>query len=176
MRSRAGTAESSRKSKPRPIGPDTGQRVEYSNDSEAPPADRAGARVEGSASALSLSRPAQASLTLRPAGSLSRLRRPLSRGSGPSGYPAEPLVSYRSNRQLSGWNPPPQAIRAFGAHDPIRTGRAILRMTGNRSHSGIHVSAAAPARNLHRPGAPARARRGPLPPFREDGVAARLLR
>jgi len=34
----------------------------------------------GSASALSLSRPAQASLTLRPAGSLSRPRRPLSRG------------------------------------------------------------------------------------------------
>src|SRR5713101_9978832 len=34
----------------------------------------------GSASALSLSRPAQASLTLRPAGLLSRLKRPLSRG------------------------------------------------------------------------------------------------
>src|SRR6266480_2391936 len=40
----------------------------------------------GSASALSLSRPAQASLTLRPAGLLSRLKRPLSRGSSPSGY------------------------------------------------------------------------------------------
>src|SRR6266436_965470 len=61
----------------------------------------------GSASALSLSRPAQASLTLRPAGLLSRLKRPLSRGSSPSGYPAEPLVSYQINRQLSGWNPPP---------------------------------------------------------------------
>ncbi len=58
----------------------------------------------GSASALSLSRPAQASLTLRPVGSLSRPRRPLSRGSGPAGYPAEPLVSYQINRQLSGWN------------------------------------------------------------------------
>src|SRR5262249_8376561 len=44
-----------------------------------------------SASALSLSRPAQASLTLRPAGSLSRLKRPLSRGSSPASYPAEPL-------------------------------------------------------------------------------------
>jgi hypothetical protein len=75
----------------------------------------------GSASALSLSRPAQASLALRPAGSLSRPRRPLSRGSGPSGYPAEPLVSYRINRQLSGWNPPPLVIRAFGAHCQYRT-------------------------------------------------------
>src|ERR1700675_5076507 len=45
----------------------------------------------GSASALTLSRPAQASLTLRPAGLLNRLKRPLSRGSSPAGY--EPLVS-----------------------------------------------------------------------------------
>ena len=43
-------------------------------------------------------------------------RRPLSRGSDPSGYPAEPLVSYRTNRQLSGWNLPPLMVRAFGAH------------------------------------------------------------
>jgi len=70
----------------------------------------------GSASALSLSRPAQASLTLRPVGLLNRLKRPLSRGSSPSGYPAEPLVSYQINRQLSGWNLPPLVIRAFGAH------------------------------------------------------------
>jgi hypothetical protein len=70
----------------------------------------------GSASALSLSRPARASLTLRPAGSLSRPRRPLSRGSSPSGYPAEPLVSYQINRQLSGWILPPLVVRAFGAH------------------------------------------------------------
>src|SRR5476651_2841676 len=70
----------------------------------------------GSASALSLSRPAQASLTLRPAGLLSRLKRPLSRGSSPAGYPAEPLVSYQINRQLSGWNLPPLVIRALGAH------------------------------------------------------------
>ena len=34
----------------------------------------------------------------------------------PSGYPAEPLVSYQINRQLSGWNLPPLVIRAFGAH------------------------------------------------------------
>src|ERR1700687_1074245 len=75
----------------------------------------------GSASASSLSRPAQASLTLRPAGLLSRLKRPLSRGSSPSGYPGEPLVSYQINRQLSGWNLPPLMIRAFGAHRQHRT-------------------------------------------------------
>jgi len=56
------------------------------------------------------------SLTLRPAGLLNRLKRPLSRGSSPAGYPAEPLVSYQINRQLSGWNLPPLVIRAFGAH------------------------------------------------------------
>jgi hypothetical protein len=70
----------------------------------------------GSASALSLSRPAQASLALRPAGSLSCPRQPLSRGSNPCGYPHEPLVSYQINRQLSGWILPPLMIRAFGAH------------------------------------------------------------
>ena len=39
----------------------------------------------------------------------------------PSGYPAKPLVSYRTNRQLSGWIPPPLMIRAFGAHGQDRT-------------------------------------------------------
>jgi Tripartite tricarboxylate transporter family receptor len=73
-------------------------------------------KAGGSASALSLSRPAQALLTVRPTGSLSRPRRPLSRGSSPSGHPAEPLVSYQTNRQFSGWILPPQVIRAFGAH------------------------------------------------------------
>jgi hypothetical protein len=48
------------------------------------------------------------------------LRRPLSRGSDPSGCPAEPLVSYRTNRQLSGWNLPPLMVRAFGAHEVLR--------------------------------------------------------
>jgi hypothetical protein len=75
----------------------------------------------GSASALSLSRPAQASLTLQPIGLLSRPRRPLSRGSSPAGCPAEPLVSYRINRQFSGWNLPPLMIRAFGAHGQNQT-------------------------------------------------------
>jgi hypothetical protein len=93
----------------------------------------------GSASALSLSRPAQASLTLRPAGLLSRLKRPLSRGSSPAGYPAEPLVSYQINRQLSGWNLPPLVIRAFGAHCHKQTSRhlfddlvgTLLKLQGN---------------------------------------------
>src|SRR5262245_27862442 len=70
---------------------------------------------------VSGSRPAQASLTLRPAGSLSRPRRPLSRGSNPRGYPHEPLVSYRINRQLSVWNLPPLVMRAFGALCQKRT-------------------------------------------------------
>jgi hypothetical protein len=70
----------------------------------------------GSASASLLSRPAQASLALRPIGSLNRPRRPSSRGSSPSGYPSRPLVSYRNNRQFSGWHLPPLVIRAFGAH------------------------------------------------------------
>src|SRR5215210_732162 len=61
----------------------------------------------GSASALTLSRPARTSLALRPIGSLDRPRRPLSRGFDPTSYPAEPLVSFQINRQLSGWNLPP---------------------------------------------------------------------
>jgi hypothetical protein len=97
------------------------------------PTYQAGARVDcfpthaafqmagGSASALSLSRPAQASHVLRPTGSLSRPRRPLSRGSSPSGHRAEPLVSYQINRQFSGWILPPKVIRAFGAHCQQRT-------------------------------------------------------
>ena len=75
----------------------------------------------GSASALSLSRPAQALLTLRPIGLLSRPRRPLSRGSSPAGCPPKPLASFRTHRQLSGWNPPPLMIRAFGAHCQFRS-------------------------------------------------------
>jgi hypothetical protein len=39
-----------------------------------------------------------------------------SRGSNPHGYPHEPLVSYRINRQVSGWILPPLVIRAFEAH------------------------------------------------------------
>ena len=63
------------------------------------------------------------SLALQPTGSLSRPKRPLSRGSGPSGHPAELLVSYQINQQFSGWIPPPLAIRAFGAHCQQLTSR-----------------------------------------------------
>jgi hypothetical protein len=69
-------------------------------------------------------RPPQASRALRPAGLLNRPRRPLSRGSSPVSCPTKPLVSYRSNRQLSGWNPPPLVIRAVGAHWGMRAQKA----------------------------------------------------
>ena len=96
----------------------------------------------GSASTISLSRPAQTSLALRPAGSLNRPRRPLSRGFETAGYPTAPLVSYQINRQLSGWYLPPLVIRAFGAHweIPDNTPKAILSTrrslftAGSRSH------------------------------------------
>src|SRR5215204_1919834 len=74
----------------------------------------------GSASATALSRPAQASLALWPIASLDRPRRPLSRGFDPASVPATPLVSFRSYRLLSGWNPPPQVIRALVAHQDAR--------------------------------------------------------
>jgi len=70
----------------------------------------------GSTPTSSLSRPAQASLTLRPARSLSRPRRPSSRGFSPHDCSSKPLVSYQINRQLSGWNLPPLVIRAAWAH------------------------------------------------------------
>src|SRR3954449_12774787 len=76
-------------------------------------------------------RPAQASRALRPAGLLNRPRRPLSRGSSPVSCPTKPLVSYRSNRQLSGWNPPPVVIRAVGAHVESRTGAVAWALCGN---------------------------------------------
>jgi hypothetical protein len=40
----------------------------------------------------------------------------LSRGFGPASYPTEPLVSYQTYRQLSGWILPPLVNRAIGAH------------------------------------------------------------
>ena len=81
----------------------------------------------GSASTISLSRPAQTSLALRPAGSLNRPRRPLSRGFETAGYPTAPLVSYQINRQLSGWYLPPLVIRAFGAHWEMRAYNNVAR-------------------------------------------------
>jgi hypothetical protein len=88
----------------------------------------------GSASALRLSRPAQALLTLRPAGSLSRPRRPSSRGFSPLGCPTKPLVSYRINRQLSGWLLPPLVTHALGAHK-IQSGSNGSARWERRSHA-----------------------------------------
>jgi hypothetical protein len=41
-------------------------------------------------------------------------------------FPALTLVSYRINRQLSGWNLPPLMIRAFGAHGQKETFEGLL--------------------------------------------------
>src|SRR6185436_4197344 len=76
-------------------------------------------------------RPARASLTLRPVGLLSRPRRPLSRGFNPAGCPAEPLVSYQRNRQLAGWNLPPLVNRAVWAHLEYR----VRRNSTTEAHS-----------------------------------------
>ena len=51
----------------------------------------------------------------------------------PASYPAKPLVSFRTYRQLSGWNPPPLVIRAFGAHCHLQTLWHILRIAGSLS-------------------------------------------
>ena len=122
----------------------------------------------GSASASSLSRPAQASLTLRPVGLLDRPRRPLSRGFDPDSYPSEPLVSYQTYRQLSGWNPPPLVIRAIEAHvesergavawamrqrpvSPPRSSNAACRFPALRSPTGFivrHTASVEGARGL----------------------------
>ena len=66
-------------------------------------------------------------------------RRPLSRGSNPCGYPHKPLVSYRINRQLSGWIPPPLIIRAFGAHCHNRT-HALQQIIGYSITSSTRIS------------------------------------
>ena len=98
---------------------------------------------DGSASASHLSRPAQTSFALRPAGSLNRPRRPLSRGSDPTSYPVRSLVSYQINRQLSGWNLPPLMIHAFGAHPSFqRSSRA------GHSESSIENQAVSRLRSL----------------------------
>jgi hypothetical protein len=106
----------------------------------ATPADQAGAHVDcfprscslpqmagGSASAPSFSRPAQASLTLRPIGSLSRPKATFVTRLQPVRLLAQALVSHRINRQLSVWNLPPLTIAPSG-----RTAR-----TGLLQHSKI---------------------------------------
>jgi hypothetical protein len=84
-------------------------------------------------------------------------RRPLSRGSKPCGYPHEPLVSYRINRQLSGWILTPLMIRAFGAHcqQPTYAAQQLYRRGSSRAWSGEYFfsrSKAAPPseRGRHR--------------------------
>jgi hypothetical protein len=73
--------------------PDGSERVRLS---VATPSHTGLPRISGgSASITSLSGPAQASLALRPAESLDRPGRPLSRGFSPASCPAKPLVSYQ---------------------------------------------------------------------------------
>ena len=73
----------------------------------------------------SLSRPAQASHTLRPVGLLNRPRRPLSRGFDQADYSTKPLVSY-------------QALPTTAWVDPSSTGKP--RRWGALDNSGIFVS------------------------------------
>ncbi len=80
-------------------------------------------------------RPAQTSLALRTAGSLSRPRRPLARGFETASYLTAPLVSYQINRQLSGWYLPPLVFRAVGAYCPL--------FATNRHRSGVAGTSAA---------------------------------
>ena len=103
----------------------------------------------GSASTTSLSRPAQASLALRPVGSLSRPRRPLSRGFDPPGCPDKPLVSYQINRQLPGWNLPPLVTRAaaltLGQHLYSAGGDWIINIAGRETKNGREYEVPYPA-------------------------------
>ena len=62
-----------------------------------------------------ITRPAQASRVLRPAGSLGSPRRPLSRGFDVASYPPTPPASFQVNRQLPLWNLPPLTLHAFEA-------------------------------------------------------------
>jgi hypothetical protein len=69
-----------------------------------------------SASVMSLSRPAQASLALRPEVSLPHHAWALSQGFGPPGYPDEPLDSYEIKPMTIWVDPSPLVICAVGAH------------------------------------------------------------
>jgi hypothetical protein len=76
----------------------------------------------GSASTSSLSRPAQASLALRPVCSQPTQGGLLSRGFDPASYPTESLGSYYAYRQLHRWDLLPLVICAVGAHVESRKG------------------------------------------------------
>jgi hypothetical protein len=74
------------------------------------------------------------SQALKPMAPSAARRRPLSRGSSSCSCPHPPLVSYRINRQLSGWNLPPLMIRAFGAHcQRLPTGQGSTRCSRSRA-------------------------------------------
>jgi hypothetical protein len=80
------------------------------------------------------------------------LGRPLSRGFGTCSCPHEPLVSYRINRQLSGWNLPPLMIRAFGAHCHMATyavQQVLLAIAAARQAHCKHRTFARLARHDH---------------------------
>ena len=86
---------------------------------------------------LTFSRPARRSLALRPAGSLGRPRRPLSRGFGTTGRPATPLVSFRALSTLAR-TPPPTWSMIVSRHTPtyalrVRASRRVCRSPGARS-------------------------------------------
>ena len=70
----------------------------------------------GSASALSLSRPAQASLTLRPAGSLSRPQATFVTRLQPARLPARAARQLPDQSTTLRWIPPPLTLCAVGAH------------------------------------------------------------
>jgi hypothetical protein len=76
---------------------------------------------------------------------VNRLKRPLSRGSSPAGYPAEPLVSYQINRQSSSTSDPrlrgalPNSDLALFIRSPPRRRRGesqgeVFRLLGRPSH------------------------------------------
>jgi hypothetical protein len=94
------------------------------------PADRAGIRVDCfPAHALfpvGIRMSLRAGFTLlRPTGSQPPKAAFVARLRPNQVHPTKPLASFRTNRQLSGWNPPPQVFRAFGAHShkPTRAAR-----------------------------------------------------
>ena len=88
----------------------------------------------GSASTTSLSRPAQASFTLRPVELLARPRRTLSQGFDPADYSTEPPASYRANRPLPGWDLHPQGDRPLRGATEFHGEEFVLALRALVSH------------------------------------------
>ena len=115
------------------------------------PADRTGAGVDGLPVRAAFPKVAGGSASALVFRGLLRLhsrygppdrsRRPLSRGFGPASHPAEPLVSCRTHRHLSGWNLPPLATPAFGAHAHCHRNTVIPRCTTSDGRQGAGVAA-----------------------------------